>query len=118
MTKPPNNIPLNGNYRKTVDDTHNEPQDDQTLLKLSECSRPNEKEDIHLEQLLADERKKSALSEVRAGAATKNVKSLQGRLQQEQDRDPSPQTQRAILAFSNKTKCIQPRLQATRAILR
>jgi hypothetical protein len=43
MTKPPNNITPDGNHRKTVDDAHSEPQDDQTRLKLSECSRPNKK---------------------------------------------------------------------------
>jgi hypothetical protein len=81
MTKPPNNIPPDGNHRKNVDDTHDETQDDQTRLKLSECSRPNKKEAIRLEQLLTDKRKKSAPSEVRAGAAAKMIKSLQGRLQ-------------------------------------
>jgi hypothetical protein len=59
MTKPPNIILPDGNHRKTVDDTHNETQDNQMRLKFSECSRPNEKEAIHLEQLLTDERKKS-----------------------------------------------------------
>jgi hypothetical protein len=83
ITKPHNNIPPDGNHRKTVDDTHDGTQDDLTRLKLSECSKPNEKEAIHfLEQLLTDERKKSALSEVRAGAAAKTIKILQeGRLQ-------------------------------------
>jgi hypothetical protein len=75
MTKLHNNIPPDGNHRKTVDDTHSEPQDDQSRHKFSECSKPNEKEAIHLEQLLTFERKKLALSQVRAAAAAKMIKS-------------------------------------------
>jgi hypothetical protein len=52
MMKLPNNIPPDGNHHKTIDDTHDQTQDDQLHHKLSECSRPNEKEAILLEQLL------------------------------------------------------------------
>jgi hypothetical protein len=81
MTTPNNNIPPDGNHRKTVDDIDSEPVDDRTGHQMSERSTPNEKKTVHLEQLLTIEIKKSALSQIRAAAAAKTIKSLKGRLQ-------------------------------------
>jgi hypothetical protein len=57
MMKSPKKIPPDDNYGKTVNDTHDGTQDDQSCHKLSECSRLNKKEVNHSEQLLTDERK-------------------------------------------------------------